>query len=66
MISIYGYVFCILLNYIELIWFLLGCDGGFLYFIGGKYVEDFGIVDEKCNLYKGKDGKCFIDKSCFR
>lgn len=43
-----------------------GCDGGFPYLIGGKYAEDFGIVDEKCNPYKGKDGKCSTDKSCPR
>lgn len=66
MTSTHGHVPCTSLNYIELIWFLSGCDGGFPYLIGGKYAEDFGIVDEKCNPYKGKDGKCSTDKSCPR
>lgn len=43
-----------------------GCDGGFPYLIGGKYAEDFGLVDESCNPYKGRDGKCSTDKSCKR
>lgn len=64
--STHGHVPCTSLIYIELIWFLSGCDGGFPYLIGGKYAEDFGIVEEKCNPYKGKDGKCSTDKSCPR
>lgn len=43
-----------------------GCEGGFPYLIGGKYGEDFGLVEEKCNLYKGTDGKCSTDKGCAR
>ncbi|XP_048738617.1 dipeptidyl peptidase 1-like [Ostrea edulis] len=43
-----------------------GCEGGFPYLIGGKYAEDFGLVDEKCNPYKGKDGKCSTQQSCPR
>lgn len=35
-----------------------GCDGGFPYLIAGKYAEDFGLVLEQCNPYKGKDGPC--------
>eukprot|EP01006_Ploeotia_vitrea_P055735 TRINITY_DN68027_c8_g1_i1.p1 TRINITY_DN68027_c8_g1~~TRINITY_DN68027_c8_g1_i1.p1 ORF type:complete len:467 (-),score=55.63 TRINITY_DN68027_c8_g1_i1:617-2017(-) len=34
-----------------------GCAGGFPYLIG-KYGQDFGLVDEKCAPYQGKDGKC--------
>ncbi|RUS75039.1 hypothetical protein EGW08_017220 [Elysia chlorotica] len=53
------------MNYVSL---SLGCGGGggLPYLIGGKYAEDFGLVDEKCNLYKGFDGKCSTDKSCSR
>nr|KAG5711311.1 hypothetical protein BaRGS_006008 [Batillaria attramentaria] len=32
-----------------------GCAGGFPYLIGGKYAEDFGLVLESDNPYKGKD-----------
>ena len=34
-----------------------GCDGGFPYLIGGKYAEDFGVVEEECNPYTGEGGK---------
>ncbi|XP_046575275.1 dipeptidyl peptidase 1-like [Haliotis rubra] len=40
--------------------------GGFPYLIGGKYAEDFGLVEEDCNPYKGKDGSCSTLKSCGR
>ncbi|GFO42826.1 dipeptidyl peptidase 1 [Plakobranchus ocellatus] len=43
-----------------------GCEGGFGYLVGGKYAEDFGLVKEKCNPYKGIDGKCSTDKKCAR
>ncbi|KAK3608345.1 hypothetical protein CHS0354_030800 [Potamilus streckersoni] len=43
-----------------------GCDGGFPYLIGGKYAEDFGVVEEECNPYKGVDGKCSTKPSCER
>jgi len=43
-----------------------GCDGGFPYLIGGKYAEDFGLVQEECNPYKGKDGSCSTLTSCPR
>jgi cathepsin C len=42
-----------------------GCDGGFPYLIGGKYAEDFGLADEECNPYTGKDGSCDA-RSCNR
>ncbi|MRB67810.1 hypothetical protein GH825_31125, partial [Bacillus thuringiensis] len=35
-----------------------GCDGGFPYLIGGKYAEDFGLVEESCRPYSAKSGKC--------
>ncbi|ESO10294.1 hypothetical protein HELRODRAFT_91967 [Helobdella robusta] len=28
------------------------CDGGFPYLVAGKYAEDFGLVEEKCNPYQ--------------
>ncbi|CAF0785378.1 unnamed protein product [Brachionus calyciflorus] len=43
-----------------------GCDGGFPYLVAGKYAEDYGLVDENCNPYKGIDGKCHTDPKCFR
>ncbi|ESO99545.1 hypothetical protein LOTGIDRAFT_203670 [Lottia gigantea] len=43
-----------------------GCAGGFPYLIGGKYAEDFGLVEEKCNPYKGQDHSCSTDKTCKR
>ncbi|XP_071084168.1 dipeptidyl peptidase 1-like [Haliotis cracherodii] len=43
-----------------------GCEGGFPYLIGGKYAEDFGLVEEACNPYKGKDGSCSTVASCGR
>uniref|UniRef100_H3DQF2 Cathepsin C n=2 Tax=Tetraodon nigroviridis TaxID=99883 RepID=H3DQF2_TETNG len=42
-----------------------GCDGGFPYLIG-KYVQDFGIVDESCFPYAGKDSPCDVSQSCRR
>ena len=36
---------------------IVGCEGGFAYLIAGKYAEDFGVVEESCNPYTGKDGK---------
>ncbi|XP_062523049.1 dipeptidyl peptidase 1-like [Corticium candelabrum] len=43
-----------------------GCEGGFPYLIAGKYAEDFGVVEEHCNPYKGEDGKCHTNKNCTR
>ena len=45
---------------------IVGCEGGFAYLIAGKYAEDFGIVEESCNPYTGKDGKCSTASSCRR
>ncbi|XP_013792052.1 dipeptidyl peptidase 1-like [Limulus polyphemus] len=42
-----------------------GCEGGFPYLVAGKYAQDFGLIPEKCNPYKGKDGPC-SEKKCTR
>ncbi|XP_037305053.1 dipeptidyl peptidase 1 [Pungitius pungitius] len=42
-----------------------GCDGGFPYLIG-KYVQDFGIVDESCYPYTAKDSPCGVPQNCRR
>ncbi|KAI5098626.1 dipeptidyl peptidase 1 precursor [Silurus meridionalis] len=42
-----------------------GCDGGFPYLIG-KYVQDFGVVDEQCFPYTGKDSPCSVPSDCPR
>ncbi|XP_061575219.1 dipeptidyl peptidase 1 [Cololabis saira] len=42
-----------------------GCDGGFPYLIG-KYVQDFGIVDESCFPYIGKNSPCGVPQKCGR
>jgi cathepsin C len=43
-----------------------GCDGGFPYLIAGKYAEDFGVVEESCFPYLGKDSKCMEKINCTR
>lgn len=43
-----------------------GCEGGFPYLIAGKYSEDFGLAEESCNPYTGKDGACSTQKPCDR
>nr|AHX24182.1 cathepsin C [Sinonovacula constricta] len=43
-----------------------GCEGGFPYLIGGKYAEDFGLVEESCNPYKGRDDACSTVPNCPR
>ncbi|KAL6471837.1 hypothetical protein MHYP_G00204870 [Metynnis hypsauchen] len=42
-----------------------GCDGGFPYLIG-KYIQDFGIVEEKCFPYTAKDSPCKVSAECVR
>ncbi|TKS81148.1 Dipeptidyl peptidase 1 [Collichthys lucidus] len=42
-----------------------GCDGGFPYLIG-KYAQDFGIVDESCFPYVGKESPCGLPQNCRR
>ncbi|KAM4628275.1 dipeptidyl peptidase 1-like [Polymixia lowei] len=42
-----------------------GCKGGFPYLIG-KYIQDFGIVDESCFPYTGKDSPCTTPQTCSR
>lgn len=43
-----------------------GCSGGFPYLIGGKYAQDYGVVDEECNPYQGRDGPCKTKSNCTR
>ncbi|CAG5126919.1 unnamed protein product [Candidula unifasciata] len=43
-----------------------GCAGGFPYLISGKYAEDYGLVLEECNSYKGIDGICTTNSTCPR
>ena len=43
--------------------FITGCSGGFPYLIGGKYAEDFGVVEEECYPYEGVDSSCSKEKS---
>ncbi|XP_013863458.1 dipeptidyl peptidase 1 [Austrofundulus limnaeus] len=42
-----------------------GCDGGFPYLIG-KYTQDFGVVEESCFPYTGKDSPCGVAEDCLR
>ncbi|XP_036416718.1 dipeptidyl peptidase 1 [Colossoma macropomum] len=42
-----------------------GCDGGFPYLIG-KYIQDFGIVEEKCFPYTARDSPCKVPAECAR
>ncbi|XP_058961544.2 dipeptidyl peptidase 1-like [Pocillopora verrucosa] len=41
-----------------------GCEGGFPYLIS-KYAKDFGLVDEECFPYEGKEVQC-KEKRCSR
>lgn len=41
-----------------------GCEGGFPYLVS-KYAEDFGVIEEKCYPYEGKDSQC-KQSSCSR
>lgn len=43
-----------------------GCEGGFPYLIAGKYAEDFGIVEESCYPYLGRDSRCEERSGCTR
>jgi len=43
-----------------------GCEGGFPYLVGGRYGKDYGVVDETCNPYQGKDTKSCSTKTCLR
>uniref|UniRef100_A0A8C3GKA4 Dipeptidyl peptidase 1 n=1 Tax=Cairina moschata TaxID=8855 RepID=A0A8C3GKA4_CAIMO len=42
-----------------------GCDGGFPYLIAGKYVQDFGVVEEDCFPYTAQDSPCLFKRSCY-
>ena len=43
-----------------------GCDGGFPYLIAGKYAEDYGVVEEECFPYLGRDSACLTNQNCIR
>uniref|UniRef100_H3B0U5 Peptidase C1A papain C-terminal domain-containing protein n=1 Tax=Latimeria chalumnae TaxID=7897 RepID=H3B0U5_LATCH len=43
-----------------------GCEGGFPYLIAGKYIQDFGVVEENCIPYVAKDYPYIIKDSCYR
>ncbi|GFO42825.1 dipeptidyl peptidase 1 [Plakobranchus ocellatus] len=51
---------------VECSYYSQGCEGGFPYLVAGKYAEDYGLVLEKCNPYKGMDGTCHTDPGCER
>nr|CAD7256486.1 unnamed protein product [Timema shepardi] len=40
-----------------------GCAGGFPYLIAGKYGKEFGVVEETCIPYSGRDDNCPL-KTC--
>ncbi|XP_059820577.1 dipeptidyl peptidase 1 [Hypanus sabinus] len=42
-----------------------GCAGGFPYLIAGKYAQDFGLVEEDCFPYIGRDSPCTMKRSCY-
>jgi len=42
-----------------------GCEGGFPYLVAGRYAKDYGVVEEGCNPYEGKDGACST-KNCLK
>ena len=35
-----------------------GCDGGFPYLIGGKYAQDYGVIDDACYPYTATAQQC--------
>lgn len=35
-----------------------GCEGGFPYLTDGKYGQDFGLIEESCFPYEGRDMPC--------
>nr|XP_033805114.1 dipeptidyl peptidase 1 [Geotrypetes seraphini] len=43
-----------------------GCEGGFPYLVAGKYIQDFGIVEEDCFPYLGTDSPCTLKRDCYR
>ncbi|RWS06917.1 Dipeptidyl peptidase 1-like protein [Dinothrombium tinctorium] len=42
-----------------------GCEGGFPYLVAGKYGQDYGFIQEKCDPYVGSDVPCH-EKKCLR
>ncbi|XP_073518139.1 dipeptidyl peptidase 1 [Phyllobates terribilis] len=43
-----------------------GCDGGFPYLISGKYIQDYGIVEESDFPYTGQDSSCTLKDNYYR
>ncbi|XP_069801219.1 dipeptidyl peptidase 1 isoform X1 [Dendropsophus ebraccatus] len=43
-----------------------GCDGGFPYLIAGKYIQDYGIVEESDFPYTGNDSPCTLKDAYYR
>ncbi|KAG8542070.1 hypothetical protein GDO81_027543, partial [Engystomops pustulosus] len=43
-----------------------GCDGGFPYLISGKYIQDFGIVEESDYPYTARDSPCALKNNSYR
>ncbi|KAM3934537.1 dipeptidyl peptidase 1 [Leptodactylus fuscus] len=43
-----------------------GCDGGFPYLISGKYIQDFGIVEESDFPYTATDSPCTPKDNAYR
>lgn len=44
-----------------------GCSGGWAFLIAGKYMQEFGFVEESCAIYNPVDRKCDENtKSCKR
>ncbi|KAM9321466.1 dipeptidyl peptidase 1 [Gastrophryne carolinensis] len=43
-----------------------GCDGGFPYLVAGKYVQDFGIVEEDAFPYTASDSPCTLKDGPYR
>lgn len=36
------------------------CEGGFPYLIGGKFSEDYGMIEEECNPYEASRRTCDV------
>ncbi|CAJ0946645.1 unnamed protein product [Ranitomeya imitator] len=43
-----------------------GCDGGFPYLISGKYIQDYGIVEEFDFPYTGQSSACTLKDNYYR
>ncbi|EMP32671.1 Dipeptidyl peptidase 1 [Chelonia mydas] len=41
------------------------CDGGFPYLTAGKYIQDFGVLEEECFPYTATDSPCTPKRNCY-